>query len=185
MQIIETKFKDVKLIEPKVFGDSRGFFFESYQNERYQKNNILSSFVQDNISRSQRGVVRGLHYQLKFPQGKLITVVCGEVFDVVVDIRLGSPTFGKWEGFILNDINHHQVYIPPGFAHGFCVLSEVADFHYKCTEYYHPEDEHGVIWNDSDIGIEWPKFEVMPVMSAKDMAFQKLYEIAVTELPQI
>ena len=139
MKVIATELPEVLLIEPRVFGDPRGFFMETYQEAHYREAGILERFVQDNHSRSQRGVLRGLHYQLVQPQGKLVWVTRGQVFDVAVDIRRGSPTFGRWKGGILDDSNHHQLYIPPGFAHGFCVLSEEADFFYKCTDYYNPQ----------------------------------------------
>jgi len=181
MKILETTIAEVLLIEPKTFGDQRGFFLETYQQERYRDVGIRLPFVQDNHSRSGKGVLRGLHFQLRHPQGKLVQVCRGEVFDVAVDIRKGSPSFGKWVGAILNDTNHHQMYIPPGFAHGFCVLSEVADFVYKCTDYYHPEDEEGVAWNDPAIGIEWPVSS--PLLSAKDRQNPKLTDMPEDKLP--
>lgn len=184
MKVIETNLAGVKIIEPKVFGDARGFFFESFKQSSYQEitgNNLL--FVQDNLSRSKYGVLRGLHYQLKHPQGKLVTVISGEVFDVAVDIRYQSPTFGQWIGVILSDENHRQIYIPQGFAHGFCVLSESADFHYKCTDYYRPDDEQGVLWSDANIGIKWP-LQVAPNLSEKDAKYKLLSEIAVELLPK-
>jgi dTDP-4-dehydrorhamnose 3,5-epimerase len=184
MNVIETKLSGLKIIEPKVFGDNRGFFFESYQLERYQKNGIDVKFVQDNVSRSHYGVLRGLHYQLQFPQDKLVTVIRGAVFDVAVDIRVGSQTFGQWFGAILSDENHRQMYIPKGFAHGFCVLSEFADFHYKCSDYYHSEDEHGIIWNDKKIAIAWPKLDVAPILSTKDLTYLTLAEISANQLPR-
>lgn len=185
MQVSDTFLKGVKVIEPKVFGDSRGFFYESFQELRYLKAGVDTKFVQDNLSRSNAGVLRGLHYQLKFPQDKLVTVIRGEVFDVAVDIRLGSPTFGKWFGVILSDQNHKQLFIPRGFAHGFCVLSETADFNYKCSDYYHPEDEYGIMWNDPKIGIKWPKIDNCEFMlSAKDMQNKMLDEIPVDNLPR-
>lgn len=183
MKIINTKLSGLKILEPKVFGDSRGFFLESFHSSRFEDSGVASVFVQDNVSRSAKGVLRGLHYQLKFPQGKLVTVIRGEVFDVAVDVRLGSPTFGKWVGEILSDENHRQLYIPPGFAHGFCVLSEYADFHYKCTTYYHPEDEQGVIWNDAKIDIKWPSGMDAPLLSKKDAAFKNLQDISLDLLP--
>jgi dTDP-4-dehydrorhamnose 3,5-epimerase len=156
MKATKIALPGVLLIEPDVFGDDRGFFLESYQQSRYRELGIEETFVQDNCSRSERGVLRGLHYQIEHPQGKLVFVTRGEVFDVVVDIRHGSLTFGQWFGVILSDRNHHQLYVPPGFAHGFCVLSEIADFSYKCTDYYASQDEGTIIWNDPDIGIKWP-----------------------------
>jgi len=168
MELIETSIPDVKLLKPKVFGDERGFFMESYNKQ------ILTSligldveFVQDNHSRSSKNVLRGLHYQLKQPQGKLVRVVAGEVFDVAVDLRRSSPTFGQWEGAILSDKNNYQFWIPPGFAHGFVVLSDTADFLYKTTDYYAPEHERCIKWNDPDIGINWP-FSGEPSLSDKD-----------------
>ena len=155
MKITPSAIPEVLVIEPQVFGDKRGFFMETWNKLNYLKYNLNLDFVQDNFSRSSRGVLRGLHYQLENPQGKLIWVVRGRVFDVAVDIRKGSPTFGDWVGFKLSGEEHKQIYIPPGFAHGFCVLSDSADFQYKCTHFYHPKDEHGVLWNDPDIGIEW------------------------------
>lgn len=185
MQIIETKIPEVKIIEPKVFGDTRGFFYESFQDKRYFDNGIDANFVQDNFSRSITGVLRGLHYQLKYPQAKLVTVIRGSVLDVAVDIRVGSPTFGEWVGVILNDENHRQLYIPAGFAHGFCVLSDIVDFAYKCSDYYHPEDEHGILWNDSEIGISWdlPQ-EIVPVLSVKDLQNKLLRDIPHELLPK-
>lgn len=182
MNVIETPLPGVLLIEPKVFGDQRGFFMETFQAERYQQAGIELGFVQDNLSRSTKGVLRGLHYQLNYPQGKLVSVIRGEVFDVVVDIRQGSPTFGQSYGALLNGDNHHQLYVPPGFAHGFCVLSETVDFQYKCTDYYHPEDEIGVIWNDPAIGIDWPVDD--PMLSDKDKVLLPLADIASNKLPQ-
>lgn len=181
MNIIDTVIPEVKIIEPRVFGDSRGFFLESYHAQRYREAGIGVEFVQDNHSRSAKNVLRGLHYQLKHPQGKLVRITQGEVFDVAVDIRRGSPTFGQWVGDILSGDNHRQLWIPPGFAHGFCVLSDMADFLYKCTDYYHPEDEGSIIWDDADIGIEWPIEE--PLLSDKDAKAPCLAEIAETDLP--
>jgi len=172
MKVIETALPGVLIIEPKVFGDTRGFFLETFQAERYREAGIELPFVQDNHSRSQRGVLRGLHFQKTKPQGKLVRVSRGAVYDVAVDVDASSPTFGKYVGVELSDDNHRQLWIPPGYAHGFCVLSEVADFEYKCTELYYPEDEGGVIWNDPDIGIPWPIAE--PRLSAKDAQLPRL-----------
>jgi len=172
MKVTPTELPEVLLIEPDVFGDTRGFFMESFHAEKYGKLGLPQQFVQDNHSRSSRGVLRGLHYQLRQPQGKLVRVAAGEVFDVAVDIRTGSPRFGQWTGVVLSEDNHRQMYIPPGFAHGFCVLSEMADFLYKCTDYYAPDDEHGIIWNDPDIGIEWP--DIKYLLSDKDRTHAKL-----------
>lgn len=158
MQVIKTRLKDCVIIEPKVFGDDRGFFLETFQTRRYAElANIHLPFVQDNHSRSRRGVLRGLHFQIRKPQGKLVRVVRGEVFDVAVDLRRDSPTFGQWEGVVLNEDNKRQFWVPPGFAHGFVVMSEVADFEYKCTDYYDPADEAAIAWNDPDLAIEWPE----------------------------
>jgi dTDP-4-dehydrorhamnose 3,5-epimerase len=167
MKIIETALPGVLIIEPKVHGDARGFFIETYHAQRYAEQGLPDTFVQDNHSRSSRGVLRGLHYQLQHPQGKLVRVTQGEVFDVAVDIRKGSPTFGQWAGVLLSGENHRQFYVPPGFAHGFCTLSDTADFLYKCTDYYHPECEYGVLWNDPAIGIEWPQMDYL--LSQKDL----------------
>jgi len=168
MKITPTRIPDVLLIEPDVFGDSRGFFMESWHKQKFAEQGLTAAFVQDNHSRSMQGVLRGLHYQLQKPQGKLVRVITGCVFDVAVDIRRGSPTFGQWVGAELSADNQHQFYIPPGFAHGFCVLSETADFLYKCTAYYAPQDEHGIMWNDPAIGIRWPDGDF--VISEKDAA---------------
>ncbi len=167
MKVIETVLPGVLIIEPKAFGDHRGFFLETFQVERYRQAGIDLPFVQDNHSRSQRGVLRGLHFQRTRPQGKLVSVSRGAVYDVAVDIDPQSPTYGRFVGVELNDENHRQMWVPPGYAHGFCVLSEVADFQYKCTDLYFPEDEGGLIWNDPDVNIPWPISE--PQLSAKDM----------------
>ncbi|MDD9676426.1 dTDP-4-dehydrorhamnose 3,5-epimerase [Klebsiella grimontii] len=176
MQVIDTKIKDVKIIQPKIFGDARGFFLETFEKQRYQEMlGIEFDFVQDNHSRSSKGVLRGLHFQTVNPQGKLVRVVRGEVFDVAVDIRKNSPTFGEWEGVYLSEENKTQFWIPPGLAHGFVVLSEIADFEYKCTDYYTPVGEGCLIWNDPDLGIEWPILE--PLLSEKDKAGKRLKEL--------
>lgn len=166
MKVIETVLPGVLIIEPKVFGDQRGFFIETFHVERYREAGIDLPFVQDNHSRSPRGVLRGLHFQRTRPQGKLVSVSRGAVYDVAVDISPESPTCGRFVGVELSDDNHRQLWIPPGYAHGFCVLSEVADFQYKCTDLYFPEDEGGLIWNDPDVNIPWPI--EMPRLSAKD-----------------
>ena len=169
MKVIETKIPDVLIIEPKIFGDDRGFFFESYNEESfYQLTGIRKHFVQDNHSRSTKGVLRGLHYQIKQPQGKLVRVVSGEVFDVAVDVRKNSPTFGQWIGEILSEQNKRQFWIPEGFAHGFVVLSDTADFLYKTTDYYAPEHERCIRWNDPDLAIDW-HYEGEPTLSNKDL----------------
>jgi dTDP-4-dehydrorhamnose 3,5-epimerase len=165
----ETKIKGVYIIEPKVFGDHRGYFMETYNYEDFKKAGLDMVFVQDNQSKSKKGVLRGLHYQKPNPQGKLVRVISGEVFDVAVDLREGSPTYGNWEGVILNSENKKQFYVPAGFAHGFVVLSEEAEFVYKCTEFYHPENEGSILWNDPEIGIEWPVNDINSVLlSEKD-----------------
>jgi dTDP-4-dehydrorhamnose 3,5-epimerase len=181
MKVITTELPGVLLLEPKVFGDARGFFLETWQADRYVEAGLPARFVQDNQSRSQRGVLRGLHYQLIRPQGKLVWVTRGAVFDVAVDIRQGSPHFGRWYGCVLDDVDHRQLYIPPGFAHGFCVLSNEADFFYKCTDYYHPQAERGIAWNDPDIGINWPLADVS--LSGKDQQNQPLAAQALDDLP--
>jgi dTDP-4-dehydrorhamnose 3,5-epimerase len=181
MNVVQTPLPGVLLIEPKVFGDARGFFLESYHRKRYAEAGIDALFVQDNHSRSARGVLRGLHFQIRHVQGKLVSVVDGEVFDVAVDIRRGSPHFGQWYGCVLSAANHRQLWVPPGFAHGFCTLSESADFLYKCTDYYHPEDEGGLPWNDPDLAIDWPIAD--PVLSAKDAAYPPLAATAADDLP--
>ncbi len=167
MKVIDTTIPDVKIIEPKVFGDERGFFLETFRHDRYQEvlgTNI--SFVQDNHSRSSKGILRGLHFQRTKPQGKLVRVVSGSVFDVAVDIRPDSPTFGQHESTILSAENKCQLWVPPGFAHGFLVLSDFADFEYKCTDYYDPSDEGCIIWNDPQVNINWPIAN--PILSTKD-----------------
>jgi len=182
MNVIATELPGVMIFEPRVFRDERGLFLETYQEQRYRAHGIDAHFVQDNFSRSHRHVLRGLHYQRQYPQGKFVQVLRGEVYDVAVDIRSGSPTFGRWAAAILSGDNARQMYIPPGFAHGFCVISEQADFIYKCTDFYHPEDERGIIWNDPGIGIEWPIRE--PFLSPKDAVFPKLNELSEAELPK-
>ena len=167
MNVIKTKLKDCVIIEPKVFGDERGFFLEIFQADRYADlAGITLPFVQDNHSRSSKGVLRGLHFQKTKPQGKLVRVVKGKVYDVAVDIRRNSPTFGQWEAVILSEENKTQFWVPPGFAHGFVVLSETADFEYKCTDYYDPSDEGSLLWNAPDLKIPWP--ENKPKLSEKD-----------------
>lgn len=167
MNVIKTKLKDCVIIEPKVFGDERGFFLETFQSERYAElAGITLPFVQDNHSRSSKGVLRGLHFQKTKSQGKLVRVVRGEVYDVAVDIRQGSPTYGQWEAVILSEENKTQFWVPPGFAHGFVVLSDTADFEYKCTDYYDPSDEGSLLWNDPDLNLPWPIDN--PKLSEKD-----------------
>lgn len=169
MKLIETAVRDALIIEPKVFGDARGFFMESWNRRTFASLGLDLDFVQDNHSRSQRGVLRGLHYQLQQPQGKLVRVVSGAVFDVAVDLRRNSPTFGKWAGVELSAENQRMFWVPPGFAHGFLVLSESADFLYKATDYYAPAHERSLLWNDPDLGIDWP-LAGEPVLAAKDAA---------------
>lgn len=181
MNIIPMPLPGVFLIEPDVFGDDRGFFLELYRQPRYAQAGIGLTFVQDNHSRSSRGVLRGLHYQIGHPQGKLVTVISGEVFDVAVDVRRGSSTFGRSVSCILNASDHRQLYIPPGFAHGFYTISESADFLYKCTDIYRPEDEGGVLWSDPQLAIDWPA--KTPILSAKDAAFPMLATIPARHLP--
>jgi dTDP-4-dehydrorhamnose 3,5-epimerase len=169
MNVIPTAIADVAILEPRVFGDARGFFLESYNARAFGELGIDAEFVQDNHSRSRRGVVRGLHYQIRRPQGKLVRVVNGEVFDVAVDLRNSSPTFGKSVGVTLSDDNNRMLWIPPGFAHGFLVLSASADFLYKTTDYWFPEHERTLLWNDPALGIDWP-LDGEPLLAAKDAA---------------
>ncbi|CAH2799402.1 MAG: dTDP-4-dehydrorhamnose 3,5-epimerase (EC [uncultured Paraburkholderia sp.] len=176
IQVTATALPEVKIIEPKVFGDARGYFYESFNAVEFAEHVEAGvTFVQDNHSRSAKGVLRGLHYQIQHAQGKLVRVVEGEVFDVAVDIRKSSPNFGKWEGVLLSGDNHRQLWIPPGFAHGFVVLSETAQFLYKTTDYWYPEHERSIMWNDPEIGIEWP-MDWEPVLAAKDAAGKPLRE---------
>ena len=168
MRIIDTKIPDVKLLEPQVFGDERGFFMETFRDEWFKENVANRTFVQENHSKSVKGVLRGLHYQTENTQGKLVRVVSGAVFDVAVDMRESSPTFGQWVGEILSAENKRQLWVPEGFAHGFYVLTDEAEFTYKCTDYYNPTAEHSLIWNDVTVGIEWP-LEGEPSLSAKDL----------------
>ncbi|TNC87729.1 dTDP-4-dehydrorhamnose 3,5-epimerase [Thalassolituus sp.] len=184
MEVIKTSLEGVVIIEPKVFGDERGFFLETFQADRYREQaGIDLPFVQDNHSRSAKGVLRGLHFQKTKPQGKLVRVVRGEVFDVAVDIRQGSPTFGQWEGVILSEENKRQFWVPPGFAHGFVVLSDVADFEYKCTDYYDPSDEGSLAWDDPEVAVQWPldKLDGAPQLSAKDSEAGSLASLRVAE----
>jgi dTDP-4-dehydrorhamnose 3,5-epimerase len=181
IKFLATALPGVFLIEPDVFKDERGFFMETYHQRRYAEGGIDCQFVQDNHSHSRRGVLRGLHYQLKHSQGKLIYVTGGEIFDVAVDIRHGSPTFGKWVGAHLTEENGRQIYIPKGFAHGFCTLSGTADVIYKCTDFYFPGDEFGIYWADPDIGIEWP--DIKPILSNKDSRNPRLTDVPEDLLP--
>ena len=175
MQVRTTKIPGAIIIEPQVFGDARGFFMETWNRQRYRDAGIEADFVQDNLSYSQRGVLRGLHFQNPHPQGKLVQVLQGQVFDVAVDIRLGSPTFKQWVGVELSADNNTQFYVPPGCAHGFCVVSETALFAYKCTDLYHPEGDANIAWDDPDIGIDWPLSG--PSLSEKDAVAPRLKDI--------
>ncbi len=181
MKVKELSLPGLLLVEPKRFGDHRGYFVESWNKVRYEKVGISSAFVQDNLSFSKKGVLRGLHFQQKQPQGKLVTVLQGEVFDVAVDIRLGSPAFGQWEAVSLSGENGHQLYVPEGMAHGFCIVSDEALFAYKCTDFYHPESEHTLLWNDPDIGIAWPL--ASPALSEKDAKGLPLRALTPSMLP--
>jgi dTDP-4-dehydrorhamnose 3,5-epimerase len=178
VKLIPTDLPGVVIVEPQVYRDERGFFLETYRREKYIEGNIDAVFVQDNHSRSVRGTVRGLHAQLRRPQGKLIRVIEGEIYDVAVDIRRGSPHFGRWIGVWLSSENFRQIYVPPGFAHGFCVASELAQVEYKCSDYYDPASEISVQWNDPEIGIQWPADIVAtPILSKKDMTARPLREL--------
>lgn len=183
MKVNNTDIPGVLIIEPKIYGDDRGFFYESFQVKRYTEFGIALPFVQDNVSRSSKNVLRGLHHQKEHSQGKLVYVLRGAVFDVVVDIRKNSPTFGQWTSIILDDIDHRQIYIPPGLAHGFCVLSETTDFIYKCTDYYFPGSEVTIRWDDPDINIDWPIDN--PILSSKDENGIYLKNFPKNELPSI
>ncbi|QDU39253.1 dTDP-4-dehydrorhamnose 3,5-epimerase [Maioricimonas rarisocia] len=176
MEFHRTELPDVVLIEPTIYRDDRGFFMETFHQQRFADGGIDASFVQDNLSRSTRGTVRGLHFQIEQAQGKLVHVMLGEIFDVAVDLRRSSPTFGRWVGMMLSDENRRAVYIPPGFAHGFCVTSERADVFYKCTDFYAPQHERTLLWNDPQIGIDWP-LTGDPILSGKDRQGQPLSEV--------
>lgn len=177
-----TSLDGVILVKPAVFGDERGFFLETYHQEKYQANGIPDPFVQDNHSYSKRGTLRGLHAQLRYPQGKLVRAIVGEIFDVAVDARPDSPKFGQWTSAVLSSDNHHQLYVPPGYVHGFVVTSETAHVQYKCTDFYHPEDEISVLWNDPGIGIRWPEIGEIgePILKEKDRTAPRLAEIVDT-----
>ena len=183
MNVKETKLPGVLILEPDVFSDERGFFLETWNSTRYEDAGIKGPFVQDNVSFSQRGVLRGLHFQYPQSQAKLVQVLSGQVVDVVVDIRVGSATFGRWASEVLSDTNHRQMYIPPGFAHGFCVTSETAVFSYKCTSFYNAATEGGIIWNDPDLNIEWPMKE--PIVSSKDANCLRLKDFPIDKLPHL
>lgn len=182
MKVIRTKLPEVIAVEPVAFKDSRGFFMETWHKDRYFKAGLPATFVQDNVSFSTKGVLRGLHFQNPNAQGKLVYVLQGEIFDVAVDIRVGSPTFGQWVGMTLSSDNKRQLYVPEGFAHGFCVTSETALVVYKCTDFYNPRAEGGIIWNDPDLGIEWPC--ATPILSEKDQRFSVLKDLSPDKLPQ-
>ncbi|RJP74851.1 MAG: dTDP-4-dehydrorhamnose 3,5-epimerase [Desulfobacteraceae bacterium] len=181
MKVTSTDLKEVLLIEPRVFADNRGYFYEAYHRERYFENGIRSTFIQDNFSYSVQGTLRGLHYQSPKPQAKLVQILQGEIYDIAVDIRKGSPTFGNWVGVYLSDRNKRQLFIPEGFAHGFAVLSPVALFAYKCSDLFSPECEGGIKWNDPDLGIRWPLDK--PILSEKDSGYPCLKDIESGRLP--
>jgi dTDP-4-dehydrorhamnose 3,5-epimerase len=182
MRVVPTDLAGLLLIEPRCFRDERGFFLESFQAERYRDSGISNAFVQDNHSRSRQGVLRGLHFQIKHPQAQIVTVIRGCIFDVAVDLRHWSPTFGKWCGTPLSDEGPRQLYMAPGFAHGFCVLSDFADLHYKVSRLYDHTDEGGLIWSDSDVGIRWPIHA--PMVSERDGSYPRLRELDAAHLPQ-
>ena len=181
MNITPTPLEGLLLIEPRCFQDERGFFLESYQSERYRDSGILDQFMQDNQSRSTKGVLRGLHFQVKRPQAQIVTVMRGRVFDVAVDLRPASPTFGQWFGVELSDAGPRQLYMAPGFAHGFCVLSDWADLHYKASRLYDPHDEGGLLWNDPDVGIQWPT--EAPHVTPRDAAYPRIRDLSRAQLP--
>lgn len=181
LQAESTSLPGVLLVTTPVFKDPRGFFMETFHARKYRDIGIAQAFVQDNYSHSSHGTLRGLHFQLRHPQAKLVSVIWGTIFDVAVDIRTGSPTFGKWVGQILSDANRRQLFVPEGFAHGFCVLSERADVMYKCTDFYDPSDDRGVLWSDPDVGIEWPLKD--PLLSEKDGKYLRLRKMPPEELP--
>lgn len=182
---IETKIKDVYIVEPTLFGDARGYFMETYNYDEFCKAGLSMKFVQDNQSCSKKGVLRGLHFQVNHPQGKLVRVIKGEVFDVAVDLRKNSKTFGQWTGVKLNDENKRQFYIPEGFAHGFLVLSDTAEFVYKCTNFYDPQDDSGIMWNDKDIGIDWPLEENAQVLLSEKDKKQQTFKNYVEKMKSI
>jgi dTDP-4-dehydrorhamnose 3,5-epimerase len=181
VKVSETTLKGVLVIEPVVFEDTRGFFMETFHQKRYEESGIDPVFVQDNISFSVKGTLRGLHYQYPHPQAKMVQVIAGEIFDVAVDVRRGSPSFGQWTGVRLSDENKRQIYIPEGFAHGFCVLSETAIFTYKCSDFYAPDCEGGILWSDPALSIDWPVKD--PLISARDSEFTPLKDVPPERLP--
>lgn len=178
MEVVRSTIPDVLLLQPQLHGDERGYFMETFRQSVLAELGVKDQFVQDNQSKSVQGTLRGLHYQLQHPQGKLVRVISGEIFDVAVDIRKNSPTFGQWVGDILSAENKKQLWVPPGFAHGFYVISETAEIVYKCTEYYHPEDDYSLLWNDPELAIEWPLRDCEPLMSPKDRNASPLSEAA-------
>jgi len=181
MRVLQTALEGVLIIEPDVFGDERGYFIETFHRKRYKKEGVDIEFVQDNLSFSKKDIIRGLHYQFPNAQAKLVQVIKGEVFDVTVDIRRGSPTFGQWINVVLSDENKRQIFIPEGFAHGFCVLSDATFLSYKCNAFYGPDSEGGILWSDPDLGIDWPVKQ--PVLSDKDSNYLCLKEISFDRLP--
>jgi len=181
VEVLRTAIPEVLIFKPEVYGDSRGFFMEAYHLKNYADRGLQATFVQDNRSRSGKHVLRGLHYQLNHPQAKFVFVISGAVFDVAVDIRRGSPTFGQWVGEVLSEENHRQMFIPEGFAHGFCVLSETADFIYKCTDFYDQQDDRGLLWSDTTLNIAWPV--ASPVISEKDARLPQLRALSEALLP--
>ena len=181
IQFIKTVLPEVVIVEPRVFRDKRGFFMETFNSKVYSDNGINVNFVQDNHSRSSKNILRGLHYQLNHAQDKLIQVIRGKIFDVAVDIRVGSSNFGKWVGVELSEENNRQLFVPKGFAHGFCVLSDIVDVTYKCSDFYAPQDEYGVLWSCPELGVDWPVTE--PVLSQKDMLYTSLSKIKKEQLP--
>ena len=183
MRVVETGLAGLMLVEPQCFGDARGFFLESYQERRYRAAGITEFFVQDNHSRSHRGVLRGLHFQIRHPQAQIVTVIRGRIFDVAVDLRRGSASFGRWFGTELNDEGPRQLYMGPGFAHGFCVLSDIADLHYKVSRIFDPMDEGGLIWDDPDVGIGWPLDQ--PVIAIRDQTYPRLRDLDNERLPHV
>ena len=182
MQLEEMIIPDLQIIKPKINKDNRGYFLESFKSSEFELNGLPTNFVQQNQSKSKKNILRGLHYQLNYGQGKLVWVSSGSILDVSIDIRIGSPTFGKYVSFVLDDKKHERLYIPEGFAHGFCVLSEEAILHYMCTQTYHPEDEYGVLWNDPKISINWPDGE--KIVSDRDKKWPNLNEIDPQKLPK-
>ncbi len=183
MRVEKTELAGLLLIEPQCFRDERGFFLETYQAARYRAAGIENEFVQDNYSRSMKGVLRGMHFQVRHPQAQIVTVMSGRIFDVAVDLRRNSPTFARWFGVELSDDGRRQIYMAPGFAHGFCVLSEVADLHYKVTHLYDPADEGGLVWNDPELAIAWPI--ASPIVSKRDRAYPALRQISPQDLPNV